>query len=894
LYKITFFSALLLLNTIMVSGQYTINGSASQNSCNCYTLTQNLLTQSGSVWNNNRINLSQSFNFKFDVFLGCSDGGADGMAFVLQPISTSVGGNGSGMGYGGITPGVAVTLDTYQNSSPDSDPFYDHIAIQLNGNVNHNSPNTISPLTAISATNNNVEDCIFHQLNIIWDAATKNMQVLFDNQPRLNVTNDFVNNVFGGNTQVFWGFTGSTGALSNLQQFCTRLNPGFSFLPTQKKCVGQPIQFFDSTSSFGGLLKWYWNFGDGSPLDSINLNPIHTYTTAGSFTVTYRVIAIDGCESTFTQPVLVGSKPIANFSINDSCVSNLVQFTDQSTVPNSTINQWYWDLANAGLSSTLQSPNTTYSTPGTKVIKLIVTSALGCSSDTLYRDIQVTPRPNTDFTFIDSLCLGSTYTFTDQSTLVGGTVNYWAWRIDNVPIPNGTSILNHVFTTAGNHTVSLVTSGTGNTGCAGTLISKNVFVVNKPRARMRNLLPCEQIRYQLFDSSFTTDGFPVTSWWWDLGNGQLSNQQNPFVTYTTPGPKTILHVVYNSRNCKSDTMRQVLQVADKPIANFGFDPPSCFNNLLFFHDSSTVQSGTVNQWDWIYAGNTFSNIQHPNDSFPAGAGSILLSVTSSRGCKSDTVSRPYLMKTHPLVAMNFGDTCKYAPVVFTATETTTSIGINQWYWRFGDGTSLTGNPVTHQYNNNGQYQVQLYGISTEGCSSDTLKASINIYGTNAFAGYDTIAAANQPVRLQASGGISYSWSPPEGLSATDVYNPIATIPQDKTYYLKAFTPEGCESYDTINIKIYKGPEIYVPTAFTPDGDQLNDILHPIPIGIRQFLQFSIYNRYGQLVFSTDNPERGWDGRLKGVVQQGTFVWMASAIDFRGKPLFRKGTVMIIR
>jgi gliding motility-associated-like protein len=252
------------------------------------------------------------------------------------------------------------------------------------------------------------------------------------------------------------------------------------------------------------------------------------------------------------------------------------------------------------------------------------------------------------------------------------------------------------------------------------------------------------------------------------------------------------------------------------------------------------------------------------------------------------------MKTHPLVAMNFRDTCKYAPVIFTATETTTSIGINQWYWRFGDGTSLTGNPVTHQYNNNGQYQVQLYGISTEGCSSDTLKASINIYGTNAFAGYDTIAAANQPVRLQASGGISYSWSPPEGLSATDVYNPIATIPQDKTYYLKAFTPEGCESYDTINIKIYKGPEIYVPTAFTPDGDQLNDILHPIPIGIKQFLQFSIYNRYGQLVFSTDNPERGWDGHLKGVVQQGTFVWMASAIDFRGKPLFRKGTVMIIR
>jgi Bacterial lectin len=170
----TFLSSFLVLTSF--GQEYTVNGNAFRESCRCYTLTPNNITQRGSVWNNNRIDLSQSFDFTFQVFLGCSDNnGADGMAFVLQPISTSVGGTGQGMGFGSINPSVGVTLDTYQNSNPDSDPFYDHIAIQLNGDVSHTSANTITPLTPISATSNNVEDCQNHSLRIVWNAISKTM-----------------------------------------------------------------------------------------------------------------------------------------------------------------------------------------------------------------------------------------------------------------------------------------------------------------------------------------------------------------------------------------------------------------------------------------------------------------------------------------------------------------------------------------------------------------------------------------------------------------------------------------------------------------------------------------------------------------------------------------------
>jgi hypothetical protein len=86
------FSILLLFTgRSLLAQEYTVNGNATRDNCHCYTLTPDLLTQSGSVWNNIKIDLSQSFDFIFDINLGCSNTGADGIVFVLQPISTSVG-----------------------------------------------------------------------------------------------------------------------------------------------------------------------------------------------------------------------------------------------------------------------------------------------------------------------------------------------------------------------------------------------------------------------------------------------------------------------------------------------------------------------------------------------------------------------------------------------------------------------------------------------------------------------------------------------------------------------------------------------------------------------------------------------------------------------------------
>jgi len=101
--------------------------------------------------------------------------------------------------------------------------------------------------------------------------------------------------------------------------------------------------------------------------------------------------------------------------------------------------------------------------------------------------------------------------------------------------------------------------------------------------------------------------------------------------------------------------------------------------------------------------------------------------------------------------------------------------------------------------------------------------------------------------------------------------------------------------DSVHIKAYKGPEIYVPSGFTPNHDGKNDKLVPIAVGIQKLEYFQVYDRWGKLVFSTNQMREGWDGRLKGMDQDsGVFVWVVKGITNDGNVIFKKGTVMLIR
>lgn len=196
----------------------------------------------------------------------------------------------------------------------------------------------------------------------------------------------------------------------------------------------------------------------------------------------------------------------------------------------------------------------------------------------------------------------------------------------------------------------------------------------------------------------------------------------------------------------------------------------------------------------------------------------------------------------------------------------------------------------------------LHVIDQHGCQSLTA-SEITVTVTppaRLFAGNDTAIVRNQPFQLQAvdvgsSGFTNYSWSPSTGLSNPNLANPIVSLSSPQRYVITARTPEGCSSTDDIYIKVYAGPELYVPTAFSPNNDGLNDRLYVVPVGISRLLRFTIFNRWGETVFTSTNSQLGWDGRRQGVLlDPAVFTWIAEGIDDQGRRVFRKGTVTLVR
>lgn len=206
---------------------------------------------------------------------------------------------------------------------------------------------------------------------------------------------------------------------------------------------------------------------------------------------------------------------------------------------------------------------------------------------------------------------------------------------------------------------------------------------------------------------------------------------------------------------------------------------------------------------------------------------------------------------------------------------------------------MSGSPV-------GNYVYSLSVKDDNGCNSlkpATIKVSV--VSPVVYAGRDTVVLSNTPVQLNAIdpgnyGFIQYNWSPGSELNSASIPNPVAKANHDITYTVIAQTQNGCVASDDITIKVFNGIEIYVPTAFTPNGDGHNDMLKAIPVGIKEFKHFNIYNRWGQPVFQTANPARGWDGKLGGILQTGVFVWIAEGIDYSGNVIRRKGSTVLIQ
>ena len=290
----TFFFLLLFAATSL-HGQFILNGEAVQTDNSCYRLTRPEDWAAGSIWNPDKVSLDESFEVVMDIYLGCKDqDGADGIVFGFQPVSTSIGAAGEGIGFQGIAPSLGIEFDTWQNFNL-LDPEYDHIAVISNGNLNHASASTLAGPVQASADDPNIEDCNFHSLRVSWDAVGKRLKVYFDCELRITLEMDIVNQIFGGDPEVFWGFTSATGAANNLHQVCFNYTSFLDQIPDVVMCPGGQVQL----RATGGR-SYSWTPAEG--LSNPNVaNPV----ASPARTTTYTVEVRDVCGIPFYDDVTV-------------------------------------------------------------------------------------------------------------------------------------------------------------------------------------------------------------------------------------------------------------------------------------------------------------------------------------------------------------------------------------------------------------------------------------------------------------------------------------------------------------------------------------------------------------------------------------------------------------
>ncbi len=203
-------------DVVFEKDDFILSGDASEYSGQCFRLTSDRRWQGGGVWFNKPIDLRNPFEMEIDISFGCRDEGADGIVFIFHPELTT-GFQGEGMGFGGLYPSLGVEMDTYENYHL-GDPWYDHVALMRNGRVHHATG--ITDPVSLTESGQNVEDCSTHRVKISWEPVGNIFQFSFDGSVRIKKEIQLIDQVFYGNSLVYWGFSSATGDKYNTHLVC--------------------------------------------------------------------------------------------------------------------------------------------------------------------------------------------------------------------------------------------------------------------------------------------------------------------------------------------------------------------------------------------------------------------------------------------------------------------------------------------------------------------------------------------------------------------------------------------------------------------------------------------------------------------------------------------------
>jgi gliding motility-associated-like protein len=766
-------------------------------------------------------------------------------------------------------------------------------AIDPGFTINYLSSNTCPPIPV------ELTDTSLGSVNTQWIIETSGGDVTYFTDVAVHTYNE------GGLYDITLIVQDAFGCIDTL----TREEAVFISGPTGEMTVSPqtgcaPVDVFFDLENINATQSFI-DFGDGDTLEVFG-DFYYTYDSAGVFCPRLILIDSSGCETSFNcpSPVTIYATPLADLNFGDSilCAGDdfmIYDGSDSSTI-GGTIFVDYGDGTLDTLITPYDSVAHEYPLAGTYLVEAISTNSAGCA-DTLQITVSVDASPfaNLSMSLPNGCAPFSTYLEITGLFADSAWLDYGDGTGDTV----STSVL-HTYTDPGVYYPELrLTNGVCNVRAG---ISDSVVVAYSPEAVLE-VLPdtfvCRGGSFDMVNQSIDSITDPLLNaiddieLWFDViqlysGPGFDTVSYSPAIA----GMFDIRLIASNQHGCTDEVLRTVV-VLEPPVAIVPNDFTTC-PGLPVILDASATESNLDISWS------PPSLVTHPDSAFTEAtvdSATWFQLVVSDGNCTDTAELRVEVLNQLDLLAGPDVEACEGISVNLPASIDTDILGL-EWMWSPSAGLDDPGalNPLASVTQDAAYTITATCGDLEESgivfldiLPNPEVEIDGNLTPVILGSSIDLLAVGSG-----GTGNLQYQWEPSDDLSCLDCPNPIATPTEDGSYLVQVTDEQGCVDEDTIYLRVFEDcltGDFDIGKAFTPNMDGKNDLFRYQAETIESLTYFRVYDRWGELVFETNEVGKGWNGRFRDKpMNPGVYVWTMEGICINKATFMRSGDVTLIR
>lgn len=657
-------------------------------------------------------------------------------------------------------------------------------------------------------------------------------------------------------------------------------------------CTDVNFQFTNNSTGVG--LQYFWDFGNGKT--SNDTAPSVIYNTEGEYTVKLKIIDDNGCKDSISKSnFLKVENFVYDFDAGPRFKTCPELVTNFKVMPSDILyREVFWDFGNGNQSrDTSRFPTNIYNAAGKYDVSVELIDYRGCK-ETLFKPGFIEVRgPSGSYTVEpDSGCIPLEVVF--KSTTEGSSVNFWDFGdgsglIDNQVLPE----VRHTYLTPGLIKTSLVLDD--NLGCIVNIVGPQIRVSSlDAEANVSSSILCKDESVLFTDASVVQSFSPNVSWSWDFGDGNTATGDSVTHKYFTDSNTvyTVKYFITNAFGCSDSGSIQVQAFSDPPLKVDG-------DKIICSGSEVQLNASGVKYFNWspkesLINPNTASPIARPVNNTTY----IVMGYDTITCPAYDTVNVSVIRRVSadagPDTSICLGESVQ----LFVLSD---SIASSSMKYSWEPATNLSNPNIANPIATPSADATYLVTVEANDCEKTTIPVFIKVGNYPEInAGEDKTIFKGSSVVLEVSSSstVSYTWSPASSLSCANCQFPSASPETTTTYLVSAVNQDGCPALDSLVVRVFEtcdGEQIFVPNTFTPNGDGNNDIFIPQGFGVDKIELMRIYNRWGELIFETQNISNGWDGTFNGKpAQPGVYVYYIEAFCLNGEKSFKKGNVTLLR